>query len=408
MAKPIQEARKDFPILSTQVNDRPLIYLDNAATTQKPTMVVDTLVDYYYRLNSNIHRGNHTLAAKATEAHESARARIARFINAKHSHEIVFTRNTTESINLVAYAYGEAFIHPGDEIIVTQLEHHSNFVPWFELARRKSAVLKVVPFNQQGDLDLGVLHSMLSDNTRIVAVNHISNSLGTVNPVDEIIAMAHSAGAAVLVDAAQSVQHLAQHDVQSLDADFYVFSGHKMYAPTGIGVLYGKETWLEKIPPFLTGGEMIDQVTLQHVTYNTLPFKFEAGTPNIEGPIALGAAMDYLEQFDPYELQTYEADLLQYGIEQLSDIPGLTLYGDPKQRSSIMPFNLEGVQHYDLGILLDTMGIAVRTGQHCTQPIMDALGVSGTVRASLALYNTREDIDSLISGIKRASKILRR
>lgn len=408
MTKTITDARKDFPILSLRVNDYPLVYLDNAATTQKPQSVLDALITYYTTCNSNIHRGNHTLAVRATDAHEAARARIARYINAQHSHEIIFTRNTTESINLTAFSFGEAFVHEGDEIIVSQLEHHSNYVPWFELARRKGAYFKVVPFDQNGELDLEALRGMLSEKTRLVALNHVSNSLGTINPLEQIIPMAHAAGAVVLVDAAQSVQHLAAHDVQALDADFYAFSGHKIYGPTGIGILYGKEKWLEQMPPFQTGGEMIDQVSSTRVTFNTLPFKFEAGTPNIEGAIGLAAALDYLDQFNPLELQAYEESLLAYGVEQLRNIPGLTLYGNPQHRSSILPFNVAGIQHYDMGILLDTMGIAVRTGQHCTQPIMDALHVPGTVRASLALYNTREEIDTLVNGILRVIRILKR
>ncbi|MGV8049489.1 MAG: aminotransferase class V-fold PLP-dependent enzyme [Anaerolineaceae bacterium] len=408
MTKTITDARKDFPILSLRVNDHPLVYLDNAATTQKPQSVLDALITYYTTHNSNIHRGNHTLAVHATDAHEAARARIARYINAQHSHEIIFTRNTTESINLTAFSFGEAFVHEGDEIIVSQLEHHSNYVPWFELARRKGAYFKVVPFDQNGELDLEALRGMLSEKTRLIALNHVSNSLGTVNPLEQLIPMAHAAGAAVLVDAAQSVQHLAAHDVQALDADFYAFSGHKIYGPTGIGILYGKEKWLEQMPPFQTGGEMIDQVSSTRVTFNTLPFKFEAGTPNIEGAIGLAAALDYLDQFNPLELQAYEEGLLAYGVEQLRNIPGLTLYGNPQHRSSILPFNVAGIQHYDMGILLDTMGIAVRTGQHCTQPIMDALHVPGTVRASLALYNTREEIDTLVNGVLRVIRILKR
>ena len=407
MAKDILSARQDFPILSTQVNDRPLVYLDNAATTQKPQAVIDTLTDYYTRYNANIHRGNYALAIEATNAHEAARAKVANYINAEHSHEIVFTRGTTESINLVAYSFGERFVQAGDEIIVTQLEHHSNYVPWKLLCERRGAIFNVVSFDENGDLDLDVYKSLLNEKTRLVAVNHVSNSLGTVNPVKEIIQLAHDAGAAVLVDAAQSVQHI-EHNVQALDADFYAFSGHKMYGPMGAGVLYGKEKWLDAMPPFLSGGEMIDVVTPEKVTYNILPYKFEAGTPYVPGPIGLATAIDYLQGFDEQELHAYEDALLKYGIERLKEIPGLKIYGNPKRRSSILPFNIEGVQHYDLGILLDARGIAVRTGQHCTQPIMDALKISGTVRASLALYNTREDIDALVNAIQRVLKILRK
>ena len=408
MAKSITEARTDFPILSTEINDHPLVYLDNAATTQKPWAVIDSLRDYYAFSNSNVHRGGHTLALRATEMFEAAREKVARFINAAHTHEVIFTRGTTESINLVASSFGEAFIQPGDEIIVSQLEHHSNYVPWFELCQRKGARFRVIPFTPTGELDPAVLQSMFTEKTRLLALNQVSNSLGTVNPLEVIIPLAHAAGVPVLVDAAQSVQHLAARDVQALDADFYAFSGHKMYAPMGIGVLYAKESWLEKLPPYQFGGEMIDQVSSTWVTFTQLPHKFEAGTPNVEGAVGLGAAVDYLNQFDPLELQAYEEDLLAYGSEQLRAIPGLTLYGNPKHRSSILPFNVEGIQHYDMGILLDTQGIAVRTGQHCTQPIMDALSITGTVRASLGLYNNREDIDALTRGIRRVMKLLRK
>ena len=408
MSISISAARADFPILTTQINDHPLVYLDNAATTQKPQAVIDSLRDYYAHTNSNVHRGGHTLAVRATDMYELAREKVARFINAAHAHEVIFTRGTTESINLVASSFGEAFIQPGDEIIVSQLEHHSNYVPWFELCQRKGARFRVLPFTPAGELDPDVLQGMFTEKTRLLALNQVSNSLGTVNPLETLIPLAHAAGVPVLVDAAQSVQHLAARDVQALDADFYAFSGHKMYAPMGIGVLYAKENWLEKLPPFLYGGEMIDQVSSTRVTFARLPYKFEAGTPNVEGAVGLGAAVDYLRRFDPLELQAYEEDLLAYGIEQLRAIPGLTLYGNPRHRSSILPFNVEGIQHYDMGILLDTSGVAVRTGQHCTQPIMDALSISGTVRASLALYNNRDDIDALTRGIRRVMKMLRR
>ena len=407
MVKDISSARADFPILNTLVNDRPLVYLDNAATTQKPQVVIDTLTDYYTRYNANIHRGNYSIAIEATNAYEFARAKVASFINAKHTHEVIFTRGTTESINLVAYSFGAGFVNAGDEIIVSQLEHHSNYVPWKLMCERQGAHFRVLPFDENGDLDLDVYKSMLNERTRLVAVNHISNSLGTINPVKEMIRLAHEVGAVVLVDGAQAVQHIV-HDVQDLDADFYAFSGHKIYAPMGVGVLYGKEKLLEAMPPFLSGGEMIDVVTPEKITYNVLPYKFEAGTPYVPGPIGLAAALDYLKTFDEAALHAHEDALLAYGIKRLQDIPGLKLYGNPKQRSSILPFNIEGVQHYDLGILLDARGIAVRTGQHCTQPIMDALGVAGTVRASLALYSTKEDIDALVEGILRVLKILRR
>ncbi len=407
MSKDILSAKADFPLLKQTINDHPLVYLDNAATTQKPQVVIDSLVDYYTRLNANIHRGNHSLAVQATEAYEEARRKVAGYINAEHNYEVIFTRGTTESVNLVAYTYGEKFVQPGDEIIVSQLEHHSNYVPWQQMCLRRGATFRVLPFDERGELDLALFERMLNEKTRLVAVNQVSNSLGTVNPIKEIIRLAHAHEVPVLVDAAQAVQHLA-HDVRSLDADFYVFSGHKMYGPMGIGVFYGKERWLEALPPFLSGGEMIDTVTPEKVTFNVLPFKFEAGTPNVAEAIGLGVAVDYLQQFDQLELQKYEEDLLAYGLNLLAEIPDLVVYGAPAQRSSILPFNVNGIQHYDMGVLLDTMGIAVRTGQHCTQPIMDALHISGTVRASLALYNDRADLEKLAYGVKRAINMLKR
>ncbi len=407
MSRDILSAKSDFPILKQRVNDQPLVYLDNAATTQKPQMVIDTLVDYYTRLNANIHRGNHSLAVQATEAYERARRKVAGYLNAEHNHEVIFTRGTTESINLLAYTYGDKFVQPGDEIIVTQLEHHSNYVPWQQMCLRRGATFRVLPLTDRGELDLGLFERMLNEKTRLVAVNQVSNSLGTVNPVGEIIRLAHAYEVPVLVDAAQSVQHLA-HDVRGLDADFYVFSGHKMYGPMGIGIFYGKEKWLEALPPFLSGGEMIDTVTPEKVTFNVLPYKFEAGTPSVAQAIGLGAAVDYLQQFDQQELQKYEEDLLAYGLSLLNEIPDLIIYGSPEHRSGILPFNVNGIQHYDMGVLLDSMGIAVRTGQHCTQPVMDALHISGTVRASLALYNDPEDLEKLASGIRRVIKMLKR
>jgi len=403
----IDQVRADFPILRQTVNGKPLIYLDNAATTQKPEKVIAAITEYYTTYNSNIHRGVHHLSNLATDAHEGARKTVQAYINAKHDHEIIFTRGTTDSINLVAHSFGEAFIKPGDEVITTELEHHSNFVPWQMMCDRLQAKLHVIPFDENAELQLEILKSRLNDRTRLVAFNHISNSIGTINPAREIIQLAHDAGAAVLVDAAQAVQHI-EHDVQALDADFYVFSGHKMYAPTGIGVLYGKEEWLDAMPPYQGGGEMIDIVTIDKTTYNKLPFKFEAGTPNIVGPIGMAAAIDYLNQFSFEEVMIYEEDVLRYGLEKLSAIEGLTLYGCNDHRSSILPFNIEGIHHYDLGTLMDTQGVAVRTGQHCTQPIMDSLGISGTVRASLAIYNTKNDIDALITAIQKSRKMLGR
>ena len=382
----IQKIQSDFPILKSRVYGKPLVYLDNAATTQKPQVVIDTIISYYTTINSNIHRGTHHLSNLATEAHEAARRTVKDYINAPSEREIIFTRGTTESINLVAFSFGEAFVNPGDEVIVTELDHHSNFVPWQMMCERRGAHFRVVPFDENGDLRLDIFESLLSEKTRIVAFNHVSNSLGTINPVKKMIQMAHDAGAAVLVDAAQAVQHVS-HDVQEIDADFYAFSGHKIYGPTGIGVLYGKEKWLDAMPPYQGGGEMIDQVSIEKTTYNAIPFKFEAGTPNIVGPIGLAAALDYLNALPFDEIMAYEDQVLAYGREKLLDIDGLKIYSNAKQRTSILAFNVEGIHHYDLGTLLDTQGIAVRTGHHCTQPIMTALGISGTVRASLALYN---------------------
>lgn len=405
MALNIQKIRDAFPILKTKIHGKPLIYLDNAATTQKPQSVVDAIVNYYTTYNSNIHRGTHHLSNLATEAHESARKTLQNYINAAHDHEIIFTRGTTEGINLVAYSFGEAFVNPGDEVIVTEMDHHSNFVPWQRMCERRQAHFRVLPFDSNGDLQLDIYKKLLNDRTRIVAFNHVSNSLGTINPAKKMIGMAHEVGAAVLVDAAQSVQHI-DHDVQALDADFYVFSGHKIYGPTGIGVLYGKEEWLEAMPPYQSGGEMIDLVTIEKTTYNKLPFKFEAGTPNIVGPIGLTAAIEYLNTFSFKDIMAHEDEVLAYGREQLKQIDGLTVYSNTQHRTSILSFNIEGIHHYDLGTLLDTRGVAVRTGHHCTQPIMTALGIEGTVRASLAIYNTKEDIDALVSAIHAALKIL--
>lgn len=401
----IQKIREDFPILQTTVNGKPLIYLDSAATTQKPQAVIDAITTYYTTINSNIHRGTHHLSNLATEAHEAARKTVKKYINAQHDYEIIFTRGATEAINLVAFSFGEAFVQPGDEVIVTELEHHSNFVPWQLMCQRRGAHFRVVPIDSDGKLQLDVLKELLSDRTRLVAFNYVSNSLGTINPAKEIIRMAHDAGAAVLVDAAQAVQHVT-HDVLDLDADFYTFSGHKMYAPTGIGVLYGKEKWLEALPPYQSGGEMIDLVSAEKTTFSQLPYKFEAGTPNIAGAIGLGAAIDYLNQFPFESIVAHEDEVLEYGRQNLKKIDGLTLYGNAPQHTSILSFNISGVHHYDLGTLLDTQGVAVRTGHHCTQPVMAAFGIEGTVRASLGIYNNRKDIDALITAIRTALKML--
>lgn len=401
----IRAIQEDFPILKKTINGHPLVYLDNAATTQKPQTVIDAITEYYTNFNSNIHRGAHHLSNLATDAHEAARKTVQRYINAESDREIIFTSGTTESINLVAFSFGEAFVNPGDEVIVTEMEHHSNFVPWQMLCERRRAHFRVVPFDENGDLRLDILGQLLSGKTRIVAFNHVSNSLGTVNPAAEIIKMAHDAGAAVLVDAAQAVQHV-EHDVQALDADFYAFSGHKIYGPTGIGVLYGKEEWLNAMPPYQGGGEMIDLVSIDKTTFNKLPFKFEAGTPNIVGPIGMAAAIDYLNAMSFNDIMTVEEDLLEYGRKRLLEIDGLVIYGNAKRRASILPFNIEGIHHFDLGTLLDSQGVAVRTGHHCTQPIMTALGIEGNVRASLALYNSQGDIDALIHAIHKSMEML--
>lgn len=403
----LEKIRADFPILHTKVNGKPLIYLDNAATAQKPQVVIDTIVDYYSRYNSNIHRGTHHLSNLATEAHESARKTVQNYINAEHEHEIIFTRGTTESINLVAFSFGEKFVNPGDDVIVTEMEHHSNYVPWQMMCERRGANFKVVPFDENAELKIDVFKELLSDKTRVVAFTHVSNSLGTINPVNEMIKMAHDVGAVVLVDGAQAVQHV-DHDVQALDADFYAFSGHKIYGPTGIGVLYGKEKWLDAMPPYQAGGEMIELVSAEKTTFNKLPFKFEAGTPNIVGPIGLAAAINYLNQFDFGELTAHEEDVLDYGISRLMEVDGLKLYSNARHHTNIMSFNVAGIHHYDLGTMLDTYGIAVRTGHHCTQPVMRTLGVEGTLRVSLSFYNTHEDIDALMAGMNKALKLFRR
>jgi len=405
MTYQINKIRDDFPILKTIINHKPLVYLDNAATSQKPQAVIDAITHYYTSYNSNIHRGAHHLSNLATDAHENARKTVQRYINAEHAHEIIFTRGTTEAINLVAFSFGNAFLNPGDNIIVTAMDHHSNFVPWQMLCERKQADFRVVPFDEHGDLRLDILENLLNAKTRLVAFNHVSNSLGTVNPAYEIIQMAHKAGAAVLVDAAQAVQHI-EHDVQALDADFYAFSGHKIYGPTGIGVLYGKEKWLNAMPPYQGGGEMIDSVSIEKTTFNKLPFKFEAGTPNIVGPIGLAAALDYINTMNFSDIMAHEDNVLEYGQKKLSEIAGVTIYCNAKRRTGILPFNIDGIHHFDLGTLLDSQGVAVRTGHHCTQPIMTALGIEGNVRASLALYNTKEDIDALIIAIHKAMKLL--
>jgi cysteine desulfurase/selenocysteine lyase len=401
----VEKIRADFPILKQKIYGRDLIYLDNAATTQKPQVVIDSIAKYYSELNSNVHRGVHFLSDKATTAYENSRSRIANFINAKNSYEIIFVRGTTEAINLVANGYGNEFVKEGDEVIVSYLEHHSNIVPWQMLCERKNAVLKVIPVNDDGELIIDEYKKLLSGRTKIVAVGHTSNSLGTKNPVKEIIELAHNAGAVVLIDGAQAVQH-TKVDVRELDSDFFAFSGHKIYGPTGIGVLYGKEDLLNAMSPYQGGGDMIKNVTFEKTTYNVLPYKFEAGTPDICGAIVLGDAIEYVSQVGLENISEYESELLKYGTEKLKEIDGFRLYGNAKNKASVISFLLEGIHPYDVGTILDKQGIAVRTGMHCTEPLMKKFGIPGTVRASFAMYNTKSEIDMLIDGVKKAKKML--
>jgi len=405
MVQMLTEIKSKFPILQQEVNGHPLVYLDNAATSQKPQMVIDAISDYYQSTNSNIHRGAHYLANKATIAYEEARKKIANFINAPNERVINFTKGTTDSINLVANGYGNAFIKTGDEIILTGMDHHSNIVPWQMLAERVGATIKYIPFFEDGTLDVNAFEALLTDKTKMVSIAYISNALGTIHPVQHIIEKAHNAGAVVLLDAAQAVPHL-KVDVQALDVDFIAFSGHKMYGPTGIGILYGKEDLLEKMQPYQGGGEMIKEVKLSGSTYNDLPFKFEAGTPNICGGIALGAAVDFMESTTHEVIQQQELKVLEYGTAALSDINGLQIKGTAKNKTGVISFLLDGIHPYDVGVLIDKMGIAIRTGHHCCQPLMDAWQIPGTARASLAVYNTIEDIDELVKGIEKAKTML--
>jgi len=404
MALNVTQIREDFPILKRQVNGRPLVYLDNAATSQKPNQVIDCIVDYYSRYNANIHRGVHTLSQEATDAYESARRKIQAHFNIQKSHEVLFTSGATHSINLVASGF-TSFLKEGDEVLVSALEHHSNIVPWQMLCERTGANLQVIPMKVDGTLDMKAFDEKLTENTKLVFVNHISNALGTINPIEKIIEKAHKTGAAVLVDGAQACSHL-KPDLQALDVDFYVTSAHKLCGPTGIGMLYGKEQWLEKLPPYQGGGEMISEVTFEKTTYADLPHKFEAGTPNIAGGIAFGAAIDYLNAIGFNDIAEYEAELLEYATTELLKIPGLKIYGTGPDKTSVISFNLEGIHPYDVGTILDKLGIAVRTGHHCAQPIMDFYKIPGTVRASFAFYNTKEEIDLLVQGIKKAQLML--
>ncbi len=397
--------REDFPILEQQVYKKPLVYLDNAATTQKPQVVIDAMKRYYETINSNIHRGVHCLSQQATEEFEKARRCVQQFINASHDYEVIFTRGATESINLVASCFGRTFIGEGDEIIISAMEHHSNIVPWQFLCEERGAKLKVLPFDDDGVLCLDQLESLITPRTKIVAVTHVSNTLGTCNPVAEIIRIAHAHSVPVMLDGAQAVAHQPV-DVQALDCDFYCFSGHKMYGPMGIGVMYGKEAWLNQMKPYQGGGEMISTVTFEKTTYNELPFKFEAGTPAVGDAIGLRTAIEYMQQIGIQNIACHEEELLQYATEKLQQINGLRIYGRAPHKAAVISFLIGNLHPYDVGVLLDHQGVAVRTGHHCTQPIMDRFGIPGTVRASFALYNTREEVDALVAAVERATNML--
>lgn len=403
----INKIREDFPILKKEIYGKPLVYFDNAATTQKPLCVVNKISENYLNNNANIHRGVHFLSQVATEAHEAARETVRKFINAKYAREIVFTRGTTEAINLVASSFGRSQCKEGDEIIVSHMEHHSNIVPWQLLQAEKGIVLKVIPFDENGELQLEKLDELITERTKLISVTHVSNTLGTVNPVAEIIAKAHSHNIPVLVDGAQSVPHMPV-DVQALDADFYVFSGHKVYGPTGIGVLYGKEEWLDRIPPYQGGGEMIQKVSFEKTTFNELPFKFEAGTPDYIGSTALAEALNYVSAIGMEQVAAHEQALLHYAIERFKEIENIRFIGNAKNRSGLVSFLVGDIHPYDLGSIIDKLGIAVRTGHHCAEPVMTAFGIEGTVRASFGIYNTKEEVDILIAGVQRAAKMFRR
>ena len=400
----ISNIRNDFPILSRQVYGKPLVYLDNGATTQKPRQVVEVMTDEYYSVNANVHRGVHFLSQQATELHEGSRETVRQFIHAHSTNEIVFTRGTTESINLLASSFCESQMQAGDEVIISTMEHHSNIVPWQLMAARRGIAIKVIPMDDRGELLFDEYCKLFTPRTRLVSVAHVSNVLGTVNPVERMIAFAHSQGVPVLVDGAQSIPHMPV-DVQALDADFYVFSGHKVYGPTGVGVLYGKEEWLDRLPPYQGGGEMIQTVTFEKTTFNELPFKFEAGTPDYIGTTGLARALDYVTALGMEQIAAYEHELTTYATEQLKQIPGMRIFGEAEQKGSVISFLVGNIHHFDMGTLLDRLGIAVRTGHHCAQPLMQRLGIEGTVRASLGLYNTKEEIDALVAGILRVSRM---
>ena len=400
----ISKIREDFPILSRTVYGKPLVYLDNGATTQKPRCVVESITDEYYSVNANVHRGVHFLSQQATNLHEASRETVRKFINARGTNEIVFTRGTTESINLVVSTFADSQMQAGDEVIVSVMEHHSNIVSWQLQAARKGIVLKVIPMNDRGELLLDEYEKLFSPRTRIVSVTHVSNVLGTINPVDKLIEIAHAHNVPVLIDGAQSIPHLPV-DVQALDADFYVFSGHKVYGPTGIGVLYGKEDWLDRLPPYQGGGEMIKNVSFEKTTFNELPFKFEAGTPDYIGSTALAKALDYVSAIGMENIEAYEHELTEYAMQHLKEIPGMRIFGEAERKSSVISFLVGNIHHFDMGTLLDRLGIAVRTGHHCAEPLMHRLGIEGTVRASFALYNTKEEIDALAVGIERVARM---
>ena len=400
----IQKIRADFPILSEKVNGKPLVYFDNGATSQKPQIVIDAIATYYQEINANIHRGVHTLSQLATDAYEISRVKIQHHINAKFSHEVLFTSGTTHGINLVTNGFA-SILKPGDEVVVSSLEHHSNIVPWQMLCEKTGATLKVIPMNENGELIMEAFDALLSEKTKVVTVNHISNALGIINPIKYMIEKAHAVGAAVLIDGAQAVPHL-KPDVQDLDCDFYAFSGHKMCGPTGTGILYGKEEWLNKLPPYQGGGEMIKEVTFEKTTYADLPHKFEAGTPNIAGGIVLGTAVDYLNNIGFENIQKQEEALLEHATKRILEIEGLKIYGTGKNKASVVSFNIDGIHPYDIGSIIDKLGIAVRTGHHCAQPIMNFFCIPGTIRASFSFYNTIEEIDVMVEAVKKAKTML--
>lgn len=400
----VNKLREDFPILSRTIYNKPLVYFDNGATTQKPRVVVDAMVNEYYSVNANVHRGVHFLSMRATELHEESREVVRSFLNARSTNEIIFTRGTTESVNLLAYSFGEAFMKEGDEVIVSVMEHHSNIVPWQLLRDRKGIVIKVIPMNDRGELLLDEYEKLFSPRTKLVSVVHVSNVLGTINPVKQMIEIAHKHDVPVFVDGAQAVPHMPV-DVQALDADFYAFSGHKVYGPTGVGVLYGKENWLDKLPPYQGGGEMIGSVSFERTTYNELPYKFEAGTPDYVGTTALACALRYVSAIGMDAIGNWEHELTQYALRRFEDIGDIRVFGNAAERGGVLSFQVGNIHHFDLGTLLDRLGIAVRTGHHCAQPLMQRLGIEGTARASFGLYNTKEEVDALIAGIERVRKM---